>query len=1196
MPAVACFPLECGNPKKLDCINEGHMPGGRPSQGKQQRYPELEELATWFHQALGDAGFGSVHEFLSTGLFEKNAVYGVFNATRLLTLESTQSLAVALKRNPAQVVDVWMRAKEARDRETLAAQRVEQPRLSSWAHLPLPSLALRNLLEAQSTTVERLPYTLLGVDEPPLSTVYVRQQVRVRATTDRDMEVGGTGAQREVPVEQQPTAVGPQPVLSVSEALERHDHLLVTGEPGAGKSTLSNILARTLSLIWLREESATDAPLTEPVAPLRVSARSLDGSGSWCNVLAEAVSRGLGRSLLQDPDAGMFAGRVQGVRWLILVDGLDEIPDSRVRGEIIRTLAQHARSGSDYRFVVTSRILPESELSPLRIGNVGNYVIQPFGRAELEQFARQWFTAQGVESAAKETERFIRETSDGRLRELVRNPLLATIAAVSAVKEPDRPLPASRISLYERFCGYLSGDRSGNRNTVAQLRHHHHDDPERIGCVLWLHSHRLQIVSVLARRRLESQEALWPVAQEWVREQVGEDIKLIDGWEDHLWEELIGAGLLVAAGRELRFLHQSFAEFLSAQSHANIIGEDFADLEVWIRRGLKEAERTFALFTFSLWASKPGHDISLIVERLLSSYDSRRVLLAGRLMAEGIVIGHDIADRIVDRLVALARNAEEFSQAIEAVDVLGALYDYPWVADRIEALASLSVLPVARRMAAVAALEHLTGSERVGELLGKILPSSYGQTLLRVASMGRRLGPPVVDEIRKRVLDMVVEPDADARDRASATEVLRDLGLEADVETMARSVFAHPTATPTDLKRAADAWLDAQGQPAVSKVATLAVDRPEHDHSTKVRLAEFLQQAGDTDTAAVLATVVLTEDNVPPDAILDAVDVLLGVRGSDGVDLVMNVLERWSIPHSSVEVWHIAQLLKRVANVSPQTSVVERIKFHLAECARAIGAHWFVEAWLGVEGPSSAQSIMERVNQGASLHLYDRASSAKHLFEAGAQAEAQCLAESVLRTRHIGIRSQYREAAEVLLKIDAVTGSATLSELAHGRAHPHSHWFAGALDALTEHDGPEAAQLLQHIAAELTVLQQVEGEELRDALLARLIHEGAEYARTVATAALERTELSFDERKELARALAACGELDLAKTVWAGLLSLQEYSLDDDITLMDDLLCAGVGEWAAGQVCTLIDSPTTAPLRRMRLRQMSAWLRASEES
>jgi len=79
------------------------MAVGRPSQGKQQRYPELEELALWFHRALADAGYRSVHEFLGRRPFAKNAVYGVFGATQLLTLDSTQDLAIALKRTAAQV-------------------------------------------------------------------------------------------------------------------------------------------------------------------------------------------------------------------------------------------------------------------------------------------------------------------------------------------------------------------------------------------------------------------------------------------------------------------------------------------------------------------------------------------------------------------------------------------------------------------------------------------------------------------------------------------------------------------------------------------------------------------------------------------------------------------------------------------------------------------------------------------------------------------------------------------------------------------------------------------------------------------------------------------------------------------------------------------------------------------------------------
>src|SRR6266516_723386 len=240
------------------------MPGGRPPKSRQPRYAELEELASWFHQALADAGYQSVHAFLGRGLFEKNAVYGVFGATRLLTLESTQSLAVALKRNAAQVIPIWMRAKEARDRAALATARSDRRMIRSWADMPLPSLALRNLLEAQSVAADRLPYELLGVKEPPLSTVYVRQAVRVGRSRERnDREVSQA---REQAGSDRVSPERPQAVRSVRDALDRHDHLVMTGEPGAGKSTLSSYLAGRLSRIWLREESAGPTDCQPPTA------------------------------------------------------------------------------------------------------------------------------------------------------------------------------------------------------------------------------------------------------------------------------------------------------------------------------------------------------------------------------------------------------------------------------------------------------------------------------------------------------------------------------------------------------------------------------------------------------------------------------------------------------------------------------------------------------------------------------------------------------------------------------------------------------------------------------------------------------------------------------------------------------------------------------------------------------------------
>ncbi|GAA3844974.1 hypothetical protein GCM10022243_09060 [Saccharothrix violaceirubra] len=1156
------------------------MPGGRPSQGKQQRYAELEELAAWFHQALGDAGFGSVHEFLALRLFEKNAVYGVFNASRLLTLESTQSLAVALHREPGAVVDVWVRAKEGRDREAMARERAESPRLERWTDCPLPTLAVRNLLEAQAVAVDRLPYRLLGVDEPPLSTIYVRQQIRPAATAEPEEP----GMPRGTADERRSAATGSQAALPVSEVLERHDHLLVTGEPGAGKSTLSNHLARVLSRVWLREDSATKAPLTEPVVPVRVSARSLDGTGSWSAVLAAAVRRTLGRTLVQDPDAGMFAGRVQGARWLVLVDGLDEIPDPRVRGDVIRTIAQHARPGSDYRFVVTTRGLPESELSPFRSAAMGGYVIQPFARAELELFARYWFTAQNLGTAKEETERFLRETSDGRLSELVRNPLLATIAAVTAVKDGARPLPTSRISLYERFCGYLAGDRDSPRDLLDDLRRHYHDDPARLACVKWLHAVRFDLLAVLARERLETQDPLWPVAQRWVREHA--DAVLLDGWEEHLWEELIGTGLVVANERELRFLHQSFAEFLAARFHAESIGDDFADLDAWIRRGLKDAERTFALFTFALWAAVPGHDIATVVTRLLSSYDPRRVLLAGHLVAEGVATPTAVVERVVARLVALARNSDDFDTATGALDVLGGLFDHRWAAGHLESIAEHPDLDVGRRMAAVVALERLTGdSHRVRPLLTALLPSCYSGPLRRAAPMALRLGPEVVGEVRARALAMVHEPDLGIGTRVGATEVLADLGLVAEMKEVACSVFADRQANAARLKRVLTAWHDAVGAEAIAELAAQVSARPADDHVGRLEIAAFVSRAGDRATVEQVTEAVLEDPYASMYSVQEALIQLLRLRGDDGVAAVVTMADEWIGRAEAVSVWYAGSLLKLAVDVVPHDSLAKRAWAYIEVAAlNGFGLKGFVGAWLAA-GTESAGKLAAILGDGRCFHPSARVEIAGHLNGVGAHASASEWAESVLRNVDFTMREWSRDMARVLLECEPATGAATLLHLAAGRPCPPVDWLRGVLDALD----PEYPDAAIRIAAVLADHPRVTGAELKAALSAQVIHGDKSDAEAVAVAVV-RHELSFHESRALARLLAASGEHDLAIRAWSLLLSTQENGLWNEIELVDDFRCAGVEDWARNRFNELVGDPSLAPRRRRQLRQMLAVL------
>ncbi|WP_436530358.1 NACHT domain-containing protein [Actinoplanes sp. HUAS TT8] len=790
------------------------MPGGRPPRAVSQPHPELAEIASWFRDALAEAGYPSVHAFVQRHSFDKNKVYGFLGGTRFLTLESCRALAVALRRDPAEADRLWWRAKQASDRQAAAERDRVGNGTPAWETVPWPSAALQDILEAQAQAVETLPYRLLGVEPPPLSAVYVRQQVRTRTAEH------GTDTRPENPDRERVESAGAEKPIPVVDALDRHEHLVITGEPGAGKSTFGQYLVLQLSRLWLREWNGDRPPVEEPVVPLRIPARALLGARSWASGLAAATRTALGLRLVSEPAASLFEHRIAGVRWLVVVDGLDEIVDRAARTEVIQALAARCRPGGDYRIVVTTRELPEVEFAPLRTQHVGAYSMEPFGREELGTFATQWFTAQGKPDPSRDAARFLHQSADGRLRELVRNPLLATIAAITGTLGPDRPLPASRLDLYERFLEHLLD----GRDTVAELRRAHAGRPERLRFAAWLVAERRPLLRELGVVRLAGEQPLLDAAQAWVVANLPPSTSCPGGWEADLREVLSGTGLLSYEGDRLRFLHHSFAEYLAAEEHAERVGPEFTDLEDWIARGLKPAEREFVLFVFARWARRPGHDLSRIVEPLLLG-NPQRALLAGRLLADLPIAPPRLKRRVIDRLRALAVYHSIRSDLTLTVDqlaaddlvetepdlvmeVLGGFTDDPEVAERLTALAEDPRTYPSLRVSSARVLGRVSGPEAALARLESLAAELRGYWLLLAARAAHEVAPAA--PLARRLFEQICR----GKDgffqavRADAAAELALLGETTLAGATAREVVLGGRLADEGLRTAVQTWFE----------------------------------------------------------------------------------------------------------------------------------------------------------------------------------------------------------------------------------------------------------------------------------------------------------------------------------------------------------------------------------------------------
>lgn len=350
-------------------------------------------------------------------------------------------------------------------------------------------------------------------------------------------------------------------------------------------------------------------------------------------------------------------------------------------------------------------------------------------------------------------------------------------------------------------------------------------------------------------------------------------------------------------------------------------------------------------------------------------------------------------------------------------------------------------------------------------------------------------------------------------DRADAIEALRDLELATEVADLARSVLREAGSTPADLERAAEAWLTTHGEAAVPEIATLARERPVHDHPGSARLATVLHKAGDWTAAEHLAVTVLNRELIDGDAVVSAATTLLAIRGAEAVPTVLLAVDHWSEGDRKERIWYVAKLLKQLA-AFPEAAVVVRVAALLEGWVPgSFGASDLVDAWLAAAGVDEADALLAALDRGAAIGCLDQAWSAQHLQDAGAHTASTELAELALCGRQ-GYRFAYQRVASVLLKADRAAALPRLTELAE--QHLPSAVLAGTMDALDD-THPDVEQTQAYIARQLVAHPRVNGDELRDALGVLLYLDGEPAAWSLAHAAVTRPELSFDQRKQLAR-------------------------------------------------------------------------------
>ncbi len=356
-----------------------------------------------------------------------------------------------------------------------------------------------------------------------------------------------------------------------------HQHLLIEGQPGAGKTTFLRLVASLLARDALgiptangKRQSEENLGLDEngpAVIPIFLRASQLVSG------LDEAKGR-LDRALLtefieqlccdgQDKvDRRAWGELLETGRACLLLDGVDEVSDPELRKRLFQIL-RDAKDHWPSRLIVSSRPIDTEAFAAMGFAGVS---IEPFGRKEISQFVERWVKGlreiQDSGGAQSLVEQHCRDLTGAILanvavRSLAENPVMLTCLCVVHFNEGR--LPEGRSRLNQAVIEWLLRARSEQRKNQGYSDEFARQTFARL-------AFRMLTTEQGKRSTVSFGEAAKLMAPELVQQfpKSPSDVlgRIAERWLEFECE--MSGIVQQLPGRQLRFWHLTFQEYLAA--------------------------------------------------------------------------------------------------------------------------------------------------------------------------------------------------------------------------------------------------------------------------------------------------------------------------------------------------------------------------------------------------------------------------------------------------------------------------------------------------------------------------------------------------------------------------------------------------------------------------------------------------------
>lgn len=328
-----------------------------------------------------------------------------------------------------------------------------------------------------------------------------------------------------------------------------HARVVVTGDPGAGKSTFTEYLIWTL----VNQPDATN------VTPLVINCReyAVARETDIFTIIRDKLASTLHiRFTDQDIEDILILGRAY-----FVVDGVDEILDLGRRRQLIKTIEMLAGRFPLCPIIATTRNIGY-EQARFDTARFRRYELSPFNESQIQEYVSRWFSL--TARTDTDVDRFLGELES--IPDLRSNPLMLSLLCI--LYRARGHIPRNRRQIYSQCADLLFNRWDQMRHIEQPYDHQHYGDELMQEIATWFYN------SQAAQAGLEEQQirkvislflidtaAVAPVEAE---KRAG---AFLDFCADRAW--LLGsAGLSERGQRLFVFTHRTFMEFFAAESLA----------------------------------------------------------------------------------------------------------------------------------------------------------------------------------------------------------------------------------------------------------------------------------------------------------------------------------------------------------------------------------------------------------------------------------------------------------------------------------------------------------------------------------------------------------------------------------------------------------------------------------------------------